>query len=444
MGALLIRLLLLPLSHTWDAQTWINTFAGLAANANPLDAVRQPYESMRALSLLTQASGRQGAYYEGWAYPPGMLYLYWPLATLYGALGGTFGVVFPAQPAFIAPAVPLALQLAVRLPVLAADLASLWLLRALGVRFRGLWLYAFNPLVLLVGVWTFDSVAVLCLLLGVWLAERQRWLLAGSVLGLGAAVKFLPALGLPVLVIAVLRQPLPAGTRACLALATTGAAALTFGLLVSPVWDGLVYVVQFHASRFGGGLSWGQLWATWAQADTARGMDWAPPWQLYASQWLGSLLLPLSLLLGTLALGVRALPLPAGMLVMLLAFFAGSKLVNEPYALSAVALATVHRSRLDGARSFAGVYALLWVLPFAYAMLNTPAWSFLLSGYQILAPGSAPGIGIWTDAYRQVRALPTAAIPFALLATAFVFTTVGAILTLLFARPSAHPHQALA
>jgi hypothetical protein len=388
-AALALRLLLLPLSHTWDAQSWVNVFSELGTSATPIDGVQRPYETMRELSLLTQAAGRHGDYYQYWAYPPLMLYAYWPLAHLFALFGGEMRTTFPVQPAFFAPAVPLGLQALTRLPVIVADIATLFLMRGLGVRVAELRWYAFNPLVLLVGVWTFDSVMVAFLLLGLVFAERRRWALAGVALALGAATKFVPIVALPAVLLGLAAWEVPLRRRVQLAISTCLACALTFGLLIWPVFDGLVYALRFHAQRFGAGLSLAQAWITWAQQ--LPNVDWQPRWQLYAS---------------------------IGFLVLVLAFLVGSKVVNEPYALAPVALCTVVLAQRPS-RALRECRALLWIVPFAYAMVNTPVWAFFFSLLQNVAPGTSAGIAAWADAFRYFRSYPEASVAYASLGIAF-------------------------
>ncbi|MDE3078333.1 MAG: hypothetical protein KGJ86_23155, partial [Chloroflexota bacterium] len=132
-AAVAARLVILPLTHTWDGQTWVNVFAQLSAPGSLPEALRRPYETTRELSLLSQAAGHQSDFYESWAYPPLMLYVYWPLANLYAALGGQLRAVFPVQPAFYSPSIPIQLLALIRLPNLLADAGTLLLMRRLGV-----------------------------------------------------------------------------------------------------------------------------------------------------------------------------------------------------------------------------------------------------------------------------------------------------------------------
>jgi hypothetical protein len=424
------RLLLLPLSHTWDGQTWVNVFAELAATGSPLDGVARPYATMRELSLLTQAAGHHTDFYEYWAYPPLMLYVYWPLAHLYTSLGASLQPTFVVQPAMVAPSIPLPLLALIRLPNLLAELGSFYIMRALGVSVAGLRWYAFNPFVLLVGVWTFDPVMVAFLLLGLLLAVQQRWVLAGAALALGGATKFVPLAVLPALVVAILYRQRTWQRGIARVLVSLTACCAVLAVLIAPVADDFVYVLRFHAQRFGTGLTVEQIWATWAQQFAM--LDWQPGWQLYASVQTGALLLPLALL-GACVVMLRArLPIETAFLVLVLAFLAGAKVVNEAYVLVAVALATVELARRPSP-GMANCRTLLWLVAFVYAALNTPAWAFLLSAIQQVQPTSGPAIQDWLDGYRQFRALPGSSLPYAVLGV--VFEAVLAIGIWVAARP---------
>jgi len=421
-----VRLLLVPLTHTWDGQTWANVFAELARSGNPLDAIHQPYETMRELSLLTAAAGRHMDFYEYWAYPPLQLYVYWPLAHLYTFLGGRLDPSFVVQPAMIAPSLSAGLLLLIHTPNIVADVAALYLMRALGVSLVNLRRYAFNPLVLLVGIWTFDAVMVAFLLLGLYWAERGRPTLSGVAIALGAATKFVPLVALPVVLLSTLDSTLPLRRRVAQCVITLLTCLGVLALVVWPVLDGVVYVVQFQLQRFGAGLSLAQTPTTLAGPNG----DWRPPVDAYASAELGGLVLPLTLLAGSYLVVRWRLSVNSAFFVLVLAFLAGAKVVNEPYALSALALGTIELDRRPTSTLEAG-YLLLWLAPFAYAMLNTPAWGFLLSELQWAVPTLTAGIDVWLHAYGTFRSLPEARWPYTLITVAFdvgICTAVWSVL----------------
>jgi hypothetical protein len=261
-------------------------------------------------------------------------------------------------------------------------------------------------------------------LAALWLAEREQWVASSLAVALGAATKFVPLVVLPCLVLAILRRRAPATDRVRTLIAALLAAGGALLLLVWPVADGVLEVLRFHAARFGAGLTFQEGWLAWAQR--LSDADWQPAWQLYASSQLGALVLPLALLTAGVLMTWRTIQLSTGFLVLVLAFLVGSKLVNEPYVLAPVALATVELAR----RASNGLRAcreLLWVVAFSYAVLNTPLWAFVMSATQQVLPDLAGEIGLLAGAYRFFRGTPEAAIPYALLGTSF---TVLAALTM--------------
>ncbi|MDE3078332.1 MAG: hypothetical protein KGJ86_23150, partial [Chloroflexota bacterium] len=127
-----LRILLSPLQHTWDSQTWWDVLAQLGSSPNPLHAVGLPYEGMRQLSDLAAGTGRE-PHYEYWAYPPGMLLLWWPLARLWTLLAGPMVPQFALPDTFTAVPIPFALSLAMKAPAIVADMAvALMLARLAG------------------------------------------------------------------------------------------------------------------------------------------------------------------------------------------------------------------------------------------------------------------------------------------------------------------------
>ncbi|MDE3076841.1 MAG: hypothetical protein KGJ86_15605, partial [Chloroflexota bacterium] len=247
---------------------------------------------------------------------------------------------------------------------------------------------------------------------------------AGAAIGAGAAAKFVPLAVLPALAIAILARNDAARARLRDTGRLVGGAGVTVILLIAPAVDGVRYVIQAQAARFASGLTFQQLWRAWAQQLPYQ--DWQPRWQLYASSLLGNLLLPLVLLAAIWLLARKPLPLRAAFVVLVLAFLAGSKLVNEAYALAPVALLTVELARRPSA-ALRGCRTLLWSLAFAYAAINTPLPAFFFSVVQQVQPAAAGSIQHWTDAYRVFLSYPESAWPYALYGLAFSLTATWTI-----------------
>ncbi len=385
--ALGLRLLLAPLNHTWDSQTWVNVMAQLGGEPDPLRALTLPYESMRRMSDVVRGGG-QAQYYEGWAYPPGMLYLWWPLARTWDSVAGPLPETYAGPGVFTARPLPILLSILMKIPVIAADFVVAALLARWTSEAVARW-YLLNPYVLLVGLWTFDSVSVAFLLGGLWAAQNRRWTLAGALLGGGALVKFTPAFLAPAVGLWALQQG-RAATGNAIRLALGGA--VVVALLCWPVWEGLRYVVEFHAARPGGGMSWQNVLSAFAWNDPVRNLGLERSFLFPA--W-SALLFPLALLVACLASWLRRLDLFEGTLVLALTFLAASKLVNEVYPLTALALAVIVVFRRPSP-SLRWLVHLLWVMPLVFAMVNVPIWGFLLP------PAEALGL-VSLDDLRQFR-----------------------------------------
>jgi hypothetical protein len=372
---LVVRLALSPLQHTWDSQTWWNVASELGGEPDPLRAIGLPFEQMRQLSDLSHGSGFR-AFYEYWAYPPGMLIVWWPIARVWYLVAGALPEQFAGPDAFAAAPLPLLLSVVLKLPLMAADLASALLLARLAGPRPAFW-YWLNPYVWLVGVWTIDGLMVALLLGGLLAAHHQRWTLAGGLLGCGAAVKFVPALLVPVVMLWAIRTaPRPVRAAAMTALG----ALLSFALICAPWVDGLAYVLSFHAARVGGGMSWQGVWGAMIWIDPFADLT---PVSLYLSAQIGTLTLGSCVLLLTWCAWLRRLDLVRMSLVVLLGYLAGSKLVNEAYPLPAVALCLIAFSAWPTV-GLARLLALLWITPLLFALVNVPAWGFGLPAAEAL------------------------------------------------------------
>ena len=409
--ALLVRLALLPLNHTWDLQTWNNLFADLASG-------QSPYETMRYMTFSAQAS-RLVPYpwYEYYAYPPVAIYLYTPLAKLYELLAGAPTYVWSAYSSIVVLPADLLLSLLFKLPLIVADAVTAWALARL-TRPGFAVAYLLNPLTLLAGNWTFDALMVCSIAVALLLAERERFTWAAAVLGVGAATKFLAALLLPALLLYLFHRGAPGRMILCAALGFTVSAAV----LCAPYLEGLLFAVRFHAERYGGGMTWHYAFHTLARWRPE--IDWSPVFLSLSAQ-LGAITLALGLLATYALLAARARPLPTMWLIALLGFFASSKLVNEAYALALLPLTLVVAARAEGDTPWT-FSRLLWGVPFLFATLNVPLVAFLLS--PALAIGLVDGLGI-ANLYAAYlgSVFPYVALVLAALGVAFTLLCMGAI-----------------
>jgi hypothetical protein len=387
-AAVAVRVALAPLQHTWDSQTWFNVMAELGSHANPVAAIQAPFDTAQRMTDLARAA--QEPYYEYWAYPPGMLFVWWPLARLWTLLAVPLTVHFAFPNTFTAAAMPPLLSVLMKLPVMTADLVSAALLARMGHPTLARW-FLFNPYVLLVSLWTFDGVMLALLLGGLFAAEQRRWGLSGALMGVGTVVKFVPALVVPAAVLWALRVS-PRPLRSAFA---AGAAALgTFVALCLPWRDGVLYTLGFHGGRVGGGMSWQGIWAAMPWIDPLRDVTAI---RLSMSGQIGMLTLSGAMIVALLVIWWRRLGLLESALVLLLAYLVGSKLVNEVYALPAMAVAALIACR-RGMQRWALV-SCLWVIPLLFAVVNVPIWGFAVAPAEALGWLTAEQVRYFHDGY---------------------------------------------
>jgi len=416
---LALRIALTPFQHTWDSQTWWNVATQLGREPDVWNAVNAPYEHMRQLSALAHGSGFR-EFYEYWAYPPGMLLVWWPVARAWFFLAGPMAERFAGPDSFTAMPIPLLLALGMKAPIILADAITVLILGRLGHPGAARW-YWLNPYVLLVGLWTFDPIMVALLLSGVLAAQNQRWAVAGVMLGCGAAVKFVPALLVPVVVLCAWRAASHPVRSAMLAAISATAA---FGAVCAPWADGVLYVLQFHATRAGGGVSWQSVWGA---------IGWVDPFMdltvvhLFLSPQIGALTLSGCVLIATWLAWLRGLDLLRTSLVVLLAYLAGSKLVNEAYPLPALALAAAVVGS-GGSVGSARLVRFLWVVPLVFALLNVPVWGFALAPAEVLGWIDMPSARLYQAGYLVTYQY--VAVALAILGTGFQIGCIVAVWSL--------------
>jgi len=376
--AMALRLVLLPIGHWWDLTVDYNLFIDLAHN-------HSPYDTMVYLSHIAAASGWD-THYEYYAYPPIPLYFYWPLAHLFAWLHPSMGYFIPRSGSFAMPSLPLDFFLWLKLPMWIADFAIAALLARMSGTIRGFRDYLLNPYVLLISAaWTFDSVMVLGLVLGAFWLQQGKFARSGVAMAFGTMVKFVPAIAVPTFVLFLIKRKRPL-REIILFLVSYGIACLFF---LGPFLNGLLYVVTFHGGRVGGGMTWEMFWRLWTFFPKGTNLD---PTSLAIGAF-GTPTLAIVLLLAYWYIFVNeSMRFNRMIIVTLLAFFVGSKLVNEQYALIVLPFAFLEARQMGGAWRW--LYRLLWVVPLAYAVMRVPIDRFLWLFYHIVLGRRADGIAV--------------------------------------------------
>jgi uncharacterized membrane protein len=254
---------------------------------------------------------------------------------------------------------------------------------------RAAWLVATAPTLALAGTINWDLVPVALTALAVLAHRRDRYALAGALIGLGAAAKFYPLLLLgPVLVLCLRRRtPRPA-------VSAVAAAALAWSVVNLPV-----------------ALAYPDGWAVFWRFNAVRGAEFGSPW--YALALLGVHVPHLDLLAGGLfavaCLAVAAFGLAArrepdlallGFLVVA-AFAVTNKVYSPQYVLWLVPLAALAAPGLVDWVAWQGAEVLYWLA----------VWWFL-AGYLVDRPllyPAAVAVRVLVTGYLAARVTVAAA-----------------------------------
>jgi hypothetical protein len=136
-------------------------------------------------------------------------------------------------------------------------------------------------------------------------------------------------------------------------------------VLLGPFLNGLLYVVNFHSNRIPGGMDWEMFFRL--STFFPKGVNLDPVSMAIGA--FGTPTLVILLLLGYwYGFTSRRMTLNRTVLVTLLAFLIGSKLVNEQYALVVFPFAFLEAWRVGGAWRW--LARLLWIVPLAFAVVR--------------------------------------------------------------------------
>jgi len=365
--ALLLRLILLPLGHWWDITIDYNVFIDLIKN-------HSPYDTFTTLSHIARASGWDTVY-EYYAYPPVPLYIYWPLAKLYGLLHPHADYFITVSGSYAVPNLSLDFFILLKAPIWIADFLIAALLARMSGTVRGFRDYLLNPYVLLIsGAWTFDAIMVLGLVAGVYAIYRYKVVWSGIALAFGTMVKFFPIIAVPTVLIYLIKKKRPF-KEIVLFLVAYGIACLVF---LGPFLQGVLTVLGFHGTRPGGGMNWQYIWEA---GQLFSNQDYLSSVQVTIATF-GTPALAIAMLLTYWYIWKAEMTLNRMIIVTLLGFFIGSKLINEQYALMIVPFAWLEAYRLKGAWRW--IYRLLWMIPLAYAIMHVPIDRFFWLFYHMI------------------------------------------------------------
>ncbi len=366
--AVVLRMLLLPIGHPWDLTVDYNVFMDLARN-------HSPYDTFNYLSRIAVAS-QWGRDYEYYAYPPVPLYIYYPLAKLYLLLHphAQYVISLPGS-LYAVPSVNLDFFFLLKSPIWVADFLIAALLARMSGTIRGFRDYLLNPYVLLIsGAWTFDAIMVVGLVAGVYAIYKSKFLYAGIALAFGTMVKFFPVLAIPAILIYMVKKNRP--MRDIVVFLVSYAIACV--VMLGPFASGVLEVILFHGSRQGGGMTWENIWNSGPLFPPGTDL-WALLTTIGA---FGTITLIIVFMLVVWYMWKTEMSLNRMIIVSLLAFFIGSKLVNEQYALMIFPFAWLEAHEVKGAWRW--FYRLLWIVPLTFTVFHVPIDHFFLLLYHLV------------------------------------------------------------
>lgn len=375
LAAVTLRLVLLPIGHTWDLTIGYDVFIDLARG-------HSPYDTIQMLAHVAQSAQWYYAY-EYYAYPPVPLYFYYPLAHLFLLLHPQASYFIPVEGTLAAPNLPWDFYALYKLPMWIADFLVATLLARLSGTIRGFRDYLLNPYVLLVSAaWTFDSVMLLGLIAGVYWLQKGHINRAALALAFGTMVKFIPILAVPTCVIFLIKRQRPLGEIVRF-LVVYGIACF---VMVGPYFSGLLYVLNFHDVRPGGGMNWQMMFQypiLWPSGVNLNALA-------LAAAALGTPTLVIALLLAYWYIFTTDMSFNRMLLITLLAFLIGSKLVNEQYALAVFPFAFIEARQRGGAWKW--LFRLLWIIPLAFAIMHVPIDHFIVLLYHTVYGSRADAV----------------------------------------------------
>lgn len=221
-----IRLcVLLVLGHWYDVFVFHDVSKQLASG-----------HGVYAISSIWLAENGDGYY----AYPPVFAY-FLALAGLAASLVGGHWYAY---------------HVAIKLPLLVGDLATFCVLRQVDERAaKRYWTLWFVPILAIAQIQP-DIWAGLLLLLAYLMGKQERWSVAGGLIGLAAAVKFIPVVIIPFIVVHLWHRSARSNAAlfAAYAFGAFIAAWLPYVVFYQDAWQ-FRQVLEFHAARTGGGLN---------------------------------------------------------------------------------------------------------------------------------------------------------------------------------------------
>jgi len=421
----LFRLLFIPFSHPWDIQTHYALFAAIKFD-------QSPYVLTQVLSMEARTE-RVLLYHEYFQYPPGLIYLYWPIAKLYSYLNldPSLNYHFARQSSVPAIPAPWFFAYFFKLPLLVADMGIVILLWKMGGRQVAL-RYAWNIYPIMVLFWMFEAYGSFCLLLGIYWLNNKKNNQAAIILAIGTAIKYLPAIVLPAILLYMLRERYSLSSifrfMLLFGLVTAGLCVGPWPLVGSDFLQGNLFSLEWQSWRSGAGLNLHYVFRLLN--------EWLPEAfsGLYRKSYLfsaalGNLIFPIGMLFTYAYTYRKKLDLNRTVLVTLLGYIAFNKVVNEYYILPMIPFMLLelgHYPTLAKER----FYQLLWSLPVAVALITLPIFHVSLSLLAGLGQINLPAVTGILSTYGQTLSYSSLIMtPLCLLYTGLCLLTMHVVAT---------------
>jgi hypothetical protein len=151
----------------------------------------------------------------------------------------------------------------------------------------------------------------------------------------------------------------------------------------------LLYVINLHSNRVPGGMTWIMFWRLSTFFPQGTDLD---PMSLAIGAFGTPILIIVLLLAYLYAFQSSRMGLNRMILVTLLAFLIGSKLVNEQYALVVFPFAFIEARRVGGAWRW--LARLLWIVPLLFAIVRVEIDRFLWLLYRSIWGAAAKAIAV--------------------------------------------------
>lgn len=368
---LFVRFAFINLNHNWDVITWNNFFTDLSRD-------RSPYQTLAEQTQDARTTWGEGwaLYFEGFAYPPMTIFIWYPFAKVYGAFY-PLDYVQVVHGETLFTQVPWAFNLFFKFPILLADIGiALLLYKMCKRREKSMRMFLFNPYIIFISAaWMFDSIATFFLLLATYLFEKKRYDLSAISLSFGFLTKWFPVFALPIFCTELLRRRSWKFVRYLVIFGLVSAA------FILPFLDGFMLSLSLHTSRMAAGMT---IFSGFYAIPSLLGTPLGSYLAIEVVPTICTFILVFGMSITYAHLSKKRMPIRKKVLITFIVYLLVMKVVNEAYAFALIPFLIM---MLDDkfSKGLLLKYRLIWILPILFAAFGVPISRFLV-GYT-LDPG---------------------------------------------------------